>query len=198
MAGFIQSGRFGAGVSYAAWDTSYATNQTYSNSNRTLTRVTANSWAHGSRSTTSKSSGLFYIEFSSNDTNNMFGVGNTSHSLANYPGQDLNSIGYNQATPGWYSNSISTAMDISFTTADRLCMAIDVTNKRIWWRTNSGNWNASGTASPAAGTGAVTWAFSGDVYIQGDAWPSTAAITMYPDPATWLHSAPSGFGAWTL
>lgn len=75
-------------------------------------------------------------------------------------------------------------------------VALDLTNSKIWWRTNSGNWNNSGTDDPATNTGGVS--------ISGFATSAFAAaflnsanqqaITARFSSSDWTLSAPSGFG----
>jgi SPRY domain len=42
-----------------------------------------------------------------------------------------------------------------FAVNDIVCVAADLTNKRIWFRKNGGNWNNSGTANPATNVGGI-------------------------------------------
>jgi hypothetical protein len=35
------------------------------------------------------------------------------------------------------------------------CVAVDLTNSKIWFRTNNGNWNANASYSPASNTGGI-------------------------------------------
>jgi hypothetical protein len=79
-----------------------------------------------------------------------------------------------------------------------LCMAVDRANNLVWVRHNSGNWNGSGTANPATGTGGISISglpagnlFIG-VYLDV---PIGAAMTIRPTAAEWTIGAPAGFTA---
>jgi hypothetical protein len=79
-----------------------------------------------------------------------------------------------------------------------LCMAVDRPNNLLWVRHNNGNWNGSGTANPATGTGGISISGlpAGNLFIGVylDA-PIGAAMTIRPTAAEWTIGAPAGFTA---
>jgi hypothetical protein len=78
----------------------------------------------------------------------------------------------------------------------RYRMAVDRANNLIWFALESGDWNGSGTADPATGTGglSISGLPAGDLFaaVHLDA-PSGAIMTIYPTVASWVYGAPSGF-----
>jgi len=88
-----------------------------------------------------------------------------------------------------------------FVTNDRLSVAVDIDNNLIWFRTNNGNWNNSGTANPATGVGGIdlTWAYSSAANRL--LWPAlcngtTSAVSLYELSGDFTESVPSGYSAW--
>jgi hypothetical protein len=82
---------------------------------------------------------------------------------------------------------------------DRICVAVDPASGLYWARLNNGNWNNSGTADPATGTGG--YAFAGSMsgvtditFAAYSANPSNALRSCF-DSGQWSYSAPSGFSA---
>jgi hypothetical protein len=57
-----------------------------------------------------------------------------------------------------WANGSSAGVTLSVpTTGQIVCIAADLDNRKIWFRTTaSGNWNNSGTANPATNTGGIT------------------------------------------
>jgi hypothetical protein len=79
------------------------------------------------------------------------------------------------------------------------CAAIDLTNNLIWFRTGSGNWNGSGAANPATGSGGFS--------IAGRTanWFPMIQLKWYHDEITvnlgasaFTYTAPVGFGPWQI
>ena len=85
-------------------------------------------------------------------------------------------------------------------TGDVVCMAIDLGNKRAWFRVNGGNWNWNATNNPATNIGGIdiSAVFSGGIsaypmagfYINGD------AATVNFGASSFSFAAPSGFTNW--
>lgn len=82
-----------------------------------------------------------------------------------------------------------------------LSVAIDFVNDKYYWRIDNGNWNNSGTANPATGTGGASiTAATGDMT---GPWFPAAALVSNGDSATirtkssdFTQSVPAGFQAW--
>jgi len=100
---------------------------------------------------------------------------------------------------GIYSNNASAgSLGSSFAVADKACFAIDLTARLGWVRKNGGNWNGSGTADPATGTGGFTIGSGSFAPAIGFASFSTNAnMTGNFGQTAYANTAPSGFGNWT-
>lgn len=78
---------------------------------------------------------------------------------------------------------------------DVVQIAIDIGNSLFWGRVNGGNWNNSGTADPATGTGGIS--LTGGLY--GPVFPyygfsvAGGQCTMNCGDSTFVDKAPSGF-----
>ena len=88
------------------------------------------------------------------------------------------------------------------TAGDVYCIAVDLTARLGWLCRNGGNWNNSGTANPATGTGGLTLQaasafapivfFGGGSQVVGDAFTANFGATAY------AQTPPSGFGNWPV
>jgi hypothetical protein len=84
---------------------------------------------------------------------------------------------------------------------DSVQIAVDLDNRKIWFRTPSGQWNASGTADPATNTGGIalpTGLSTGAVFPAVSAFNTSPAdtVTLVFDPNLFIGSVPTGFGTW--
>jgi Putative phage tail protein len=92
--------------------------------------------------------------------------------------------------------SLGTAVD-----GQRHCIAVDLSVMRFWARLDSGNWNGSGTADPAANVGGIDIApvFAGQhVYAAQPMSVFNDSATANFGATTFAHAMPSGFQAWDL
>ena len=98
-----------------------------------------------------------------------------------------------------YVAGASIATGVTFATGDTMGMAMDIGGGLIWWRNGAGNWNGSGTADPATGTGGVDFSglSLGPIFIGAELEEvvTPAAFTLNPGPS-YAHAAPSGFTGW--
>jgi hypothetical protein len=117
-------------------------------------------------------SGKVYFEFEwlSFTDSGEEGVGIATRSAALDGSATNNWIGWDANSVGWYpdggvrgpSGAVNNIQTI--TTTQTGCVAIDFANSTIWFRTNAGNWNNSGTANPVTNTGGISFsALSGQV-----------------------------------
>ena len=125
----------------------------------------------------------------------MTGVCNASSATNTYHGSTSNGVGY-QADGAVYFNNTSLQTIQAFTTGDVIDAALDLTNSRIWFRKNGGNWNNSGAASPASNTGGLD--ISG--LAAGPYFPAVSLLASEAETANFGASAftylpPSGFAA---
>jgi hypothetical protein len=183
------------------WDSGKkAASVTLSNGNLTAslgsTSVYSNVLANGS----GRSSGKYYFEVTINNVTvdgQGVGVGNASTSLTGITGGSNDSI-------SWRANgdvrlvSVLTTIQ-TWTTGNVLAIAYDLTAQKIWFRSNSStNWNNSGAADPATGTGGISTATlnAGPYFplagleINADNYTANFGATAY------TLTSPSGFGNW--
>jgi hypothetical protein len=114
----------------------------------------ANQGVRGKVPTASK----FYFEV----TNSGGFAGNTgvATATANLTTISINGIGGAVCNSGtgsiWINNSTSQASLGAIANGDTLCVAVDRTNQRIWFRKNGGIWNNNASADPATNVGGLS------------------------------------------
>lgn len=157
----------------------------------------------GVRATSSKSTGKWYIEFICGyraNNGQIWGFGNSSFNTASYPGNDGNSFGY-QSEGSTYGLVASGWQGAGFV-GEVVKMAIDLDAKLVWARVDaSANWNNSGTADPATGTGGKAYTVTGALF---PVWSGFGALANGQNNATIINaggfthttSPPSGFSVW--
>lgn len=178
--------------------------------------ATANNGSNGgARGTTSHTSGKWYIEFVCHHPtqNNVFpGLGTTG---AGFEGGTNTSGGTATLAPsGSAVSTLAGSFTVSFgalTDGEIVSIAVDFTAGLVWFAVggNFSNWNGSGTANPATGTGGFSTAngsgnwggvLSGGVFpymaSQGGFSPPNAGLTVVPDGPSQSFTPPSGFGSW--
>ena len=173
-----------------------------SNGNRTVTHNNTSTNA-GAISTIALSAGKYYFELaiqtSSGPVYNGIGAISSAWSGTFSSTQGATNLtGVNPAVSSLiYSNGASTGLNLgSVAVADIFCFALDLTARLAWVRRNSGNWNNSGAADPAAGIGGVavtpTIAFRPYVSFAGST-VSTDTVTGNFGQSVFAFSKPSGF-----
>ena len=156
------------------------------------------------RATVGVQSGKVYFETKWTVASSMSGVqsgiSNASHSvvISHFLGEDANSIGWVGDGRVFYNNAQLATIQ-TYAVNDTCCIAIDFGLKKIWFRTNAGNWNNAVLASqnPATGVGGfdVTTPVS-------TAAMATAQFNNNGDSVTanfagpFAQAVPSGFSAW--
>lgn len=79
---------------------------------------------------------------------------------------------------------------------DVIAVEIDTTGKLFWAARNAGNWNNSGTASPATGTGGLSFsALTAPFFVAGTNSSGTV-VTANFGATTFSRAISSGFSAW--
>jgi hypothetical protein len=175
---------------------------TYSNVNKTAknTNGVANKLA---LSVTSYSTGKRYFEatIDASSSGCAVGVGDASANTANFTGADAHSAGYLGAGTEWYNNAIQSASFATYTTGDRIAVALDVDNKKVWFAkfvSGSPVWQGTG-ANPSTGAGGLSLsnASTGTTFralIAPNAINNQ--ITLCASAADQLASPPTGFSTW--
>jgi hypothetical protein len=188
---------FGSIVVVTAFDpNTKAANVVVSNGNHDIAVNTA---AYGGAKTnTNKSTGKWYFEFSTVGTSNVgseMGVG-----LITAPTNSETSVGLNNAvvrSSGLiFNGGVSTSISFGGPMAqgDVCCVALDLTNKMIWFRLNGGNWNGDPTANPATNVGGIdisTWV-TGAVYGLAVCSATNNQVHINAGPA-FAQAKPAGF-----
>jgi hypothetical protein len=181
------------GMSNSSWNRADFVNIAFSNANLTAMATTTPS---GVRAIGPLGSGKFYWEV----TVSVWASLNTGPGVANattpMPG---NAAGANVAAVSsngtiWI-NASSGANLGARTNGDVIGIAIDVVNALIWFRVApSGNWNASGTANPATGTGGVSIAVLGTtLFAWFGAGSTNDACTINSGGGAFSGAVPAGF-----
>jgi hypothetical protein len=163
--------------------------------------IVSNGTWKGARATVSQSTGKFYLEVIPGYLANngfLIGFGNSSFNTANYVGSDGNSFGY-QA--GGFTQGISGGWQTMTKMGEVVQIAIDLDAKLVWARTDrSTNWNNSGSANPATGTGGKTYTTTGALFpaisLLGSSATNTNWGVLNAGAFTFSGSIPSGFSAW--
>lgn len=144
-------------TAYTSWNPSDRTNTTLSNGNLTATATAAG--GGGVRSVHAVTAGKYYWEPTAATTSSgstALGIANASANLATVGSAPSNACVCYQSGAVWLNNASQGFNIGSYTSGQLLCIALDVTGKLIWIRRGTaGNWNGSGTANPATGTGGL-------------------------------------------
>lgn len=168
-------------------------------SNGNLTLTSSFSGFETVRSVASHSTGKFFAELVWNPLGGgaLAGTANGTFVPNAYTGSDSNSVGaWTSSTTLFGGGGIGS--NTTWASADVVDIAIDLGAQLIWQRTNGGNWNASGTANPATGTGGNSFSgigagpyfFSVTLQDSGDVVIANFGATAYS------FTPPAGFGNW--
>lgn len=167
--------------------------------------VMTNSGAGGVRSVASYSSAKKYYEvvFTTGipSYDHAAGAANSSAVLTNGPGSpDTNSIAYYNGDPNIYAGgSLIASTGLTASAGDRVGVAIDMVNNKIWIRLNGGNWNnaAIGSQDPASNIGGISISsVSQPLYALGWGGASGDVNTFNFGGTAYVDTPPSGFGNW--
>jgi hypothetical protein len=186
----------------ATWNTTDSASEiTRSNGNLTLT-YTSGSGFQGVRATNSHSTGKFYFEVVTtvNAGNIMIGLANANYlpSTNALVFNTLDSVGYWATNGNVETNGTVLATASTYSNGDTVSIAVDLGAMLLWVRADAGNWNNSGTANPATGTGGISLASL-------NAGPYFPAINLHDTGETntanfgataYAETVPAGFGNW--
>jgi len=172
------------------------TSITLSNNNLTATSTAGSAWV---RSVTGRSSGKYYYEGTLNNTwNGNSGIGLTTSTSTPTSGAISTPFTGASGFGGCYVNGVSSGNLGSLVSGNIVGIAADLTASLIWLRVSpSGNWNGSGTANPATGTGGISFsALTGVLFPVFAAYASPDAVTANFGASAFSGTIPSGFTAW--
>lgn len=189
-------------VATTTWDNSNkGTNTNLTNGFLTAT-ATAVATFTNARSIASSSTGLKYWEIHVDNNAGFIEIGfcNSTASLNNYLGNDLNGIGYVPSGTVTLNNNFAFATIQSYAAGDTICCAFDMGNKKLWFRKNGGNWNNDVIANqdPANNIGGIsTSTMNAGPYFP--AWTGhnlNEAATANFGGSAYAQTVPSGYGNW--
>jgi hypothetical protein len=155
------------------------------------------------RGTTGYTTGKYYFEAkfinNTDGSNGDLGVGviDGSADMHDYIGHDAHQYGWFPISGNILYNAGTLSTIQTAVAGNTLCVAVDYGAKLIWFRTNNGNWNNSGTANPATGTGGIS--FSG---LSGTMYPAISCSNYYGTSVanfgatTFAQTVPSGFSGY--
>lgn len=178
-----------------------------SNGNLTVQRTaTGSSDQISTRSVLSQASGKLYCEFVANTVSvvddTAVGITTAKANANSYLG-NTGSAGYLTArvtgNGAVWVNGVRKSTTIgTFITGNTIGMAVDIPNRRIWWRCNkqSNLWNNSSTANPATGAGAISLTgLSVPFFVAVECYSLNDKFTAVFGPSFSLPM-PSGFSPW--
>lgn len=184
----------GAPIVYSTWNPADKTSAiTLSNANRTLT--TTSTASQGVRGTLAHSSGKWYFEVTqvALGSSNRIGIADSTHAYTTGLGADSLSAGYASSGAIDYATSGS-AVAATYTAGAVISVAVDVSNKLIYFALN-GIWQNS--AVPASSEGGLGYVTAAAVY---PAWADIAAgvnsATINVGATAFAYTPPAGFSAW--
>src|SRR5262245_33583065 len=166
------------------------------------------------RCTTGQSTGKFYFEIFCNhvryNQGQSIGIATLTAPLSTFmqgstPGSGtaafcvLRSTGLNVYVNGFQQFAFASQPNNS----DMVCVAVDMTNKRLWFRINNGNWNDNASYDPATNVGGqdISSVFSSGVsaypYLYGNSTFGTGDMVMTANfgATAFSYTVPSGFTA---
>lgn len=155
------------------------------------------------RGTISHNSGKWCFEWTPSSTSASVqggGIATTADAVngSNVPGENDNT-GSLLRTDSLCTALTSTVANITQSAGQAHMVAVDIGAGLIWYKNPSSNWNASGTANPATGTGGVSitasltylplfiFAFNSTVGASG---------SLNVGGSAFINTAPSGFSSW--
>lgn len=149
----------GGRARFSTWDpANKGADLTLSNGNLTVT--SSGLHPESVRATTSLSTGVRVVRHVYNSGTTIFpGFVNSTFSIISTVtviGSEANGVAYSASNGIVSYNGATLATLATAAPGDLIDVAIDMANKAIWVRINSGNWNGSGTANPATNTGGLS------------------------------------------
>lgn len=188
-------------ASFTTWDpANKGPNVVLSNGNLSVTVTSGYAGAFQNvKALASASSGKKYFEWKSDlqQTFGLPGICNGSQSMdGEFLGGTANSVGF-VADGRVYVANVNVSTIQTYAQGDTVCVALDIGNQMIWFRTNGGNWNNSGTADPATNVGGIDIsAVSGPYFPGGQINNDADAFTANFGATAYAQAIPSGFGNW--
>lgn len=146
------------------------------------------------RATIGQSSGKHYFEVNAdNDASSemMIGIAKATLSVSSYPGADADGWAY-KVNGGLLYNAGSTASGTTYTTGNKVMVALDLGAGKLWFGKN-GTWLSGG--DPAAGTGQQFSSISGTLFPCAGLFGFGDSFTANFGATALTYTPPSGFNA---
>jgi hypothetical protein len=155
------------------------------------------------RATSSVSSGKWHWETTIGGTldpnASPTGIATSLASLSTYLGDQDDSLGwFNDGSV--YLNDVVVATVATFAAGNRLVVEFDASAKLIWLAVGAGNWNNSGTANPATGTGGISTAgiTGSTLFPAATLYATTDSVTVHFLAGSFTRGISSGFSAYEV
>lgn len=181
------------------WNSSDATNILLSNGNLTAA-ASANAQASVRATVSKAASGKYYFEITGIGTSQNSAIGISTASPGGSTLVPTQSIFCNWANGLYFLSGAGTGGGLlaPLVSGDIVGVAIDLTNKRAWFRKNSTIWNNDGAANPATNTNGVDIS---SVFASAAAFPivtfnGTGLTHTANFGPSFTFAAPSGFTVW--
>lgn len=148
----------------AAWNPSAKhANVGLTGSNKIATASGTPSNTYGVRADTSYSSGKYVFAVTNVSTEILIGIMNSTPNMATdqFFGTDTNAFEMYGSGASYFFNGGGGTIGngATYSSGNTVWVAVDITNKLIWFKFTGGNWNNSGSANPDTGVGGIS--FSG-------------------------------------
>lgn len=202
---YSQQSQYWANIAQAAnaaattFDPAYkAASVTLSNNNLTATFVSGQSGILG---TVGYGSGKHYFEVTyvsgSSSGNASIGIAPSNETLNSQIGYNDNTgaIATFQTSGNVYVSGSKLGSASGYGThGNVLCVAVDSDDKLVWFRTNNGNWNGSGTADPVAKVGGFSYSYAGAMFPA--VCTDSASVYTANFTGNFTQTIPAGYRAW--
>jgi hypothetical protein len=134
---------------------------------------------------------------SSNAAVGLAPMGEAYTAQTGYNDGSINSIGACQSSGNVYANGSKIGATSYFGGAGSVVgVAVDFANKLVWFRTNAGNWNNSGTANPATGTGGLAVASTATLYPAICTDSASVWQANFGGQSAFAYTPPAGYSSW--
>jgi len=174
-----------------------------------LTATGGNASYRSARGTDFRAAGKVHFEFVCTNANNWAnsggGLATSGHSLATYLGAaDGKSFGFYRASGPiailYYNDAAQlTFSDQNMVNGSVVAYEVDFDAGLLWAALDSDDWNNSGTANPATGTGGHNISAilaAGPMYLAMNSFAIGDAVTVRTRAASFTRAISSGFSAW--
>jgi hypothetical protein len=123
------------------------------------------------------------------------GIGNSSAVLTTTLLGQTTAAGYRDDSLALYNFGPNAVGSMNTGLNDNIGVAVDVPNKKMWFRKNGGTWDVTGGDDPATNVGGLNFTgITGAIFAITNSNAFSYASTAKFDSASWTYIAPAGFG----